>query len=462
MGWKGETMPDLEIVRLSDIRPDKNNPRVSFEGLEDLAESFDYAYYPGLPGTPATPIMVARDGNVFRIIDGERRFRAMRDHGKVTACMCLVVDPLQDADYISVALATNKKCQLTDEEKSVGLQTMMALGVDEQQIANLGDVRAEQRDSLSRLGAIVRKKKGFKPVQSSLLDLMAIANLDSVDEADRLLDVAMSDQKKFKKELEKSMAKQANLARRAKFVELFGNAGIAVRDSKDDAEGYSRVATFFYSEESMVQSTLERHSDDIAAGCFAFVAPVKDYEDNSYAYPELWSKAEHDVSADQAAKAARQDAIEAARKRFNAYEKKHEKFAFKAVFDGSMQPFLESKAGNDLALYLWDRWMARWSFDRVTNAIKSQKASLAKLPKSFPWYMVAEVWPETMFDYGCCTAFVDETLNQKTYSRSVDFLDLYDAIVSMGYKPSDDEVSDMSHLRKLTIEHGSEVGEADE
>ena len=57
-----------EVVKLADIRPDENNPRKEFDGLEELVEQFKHT--PDRPNEPFTPLIVVKDGNIYRIVDG--------------------------------------------------------------------------------------------------------------------------------------------------------------------------------------------------------------------------------------------------------------------------------------------------------------------------------------------------------------------------------------------------------
>lgn len=60
-----------ERVSLADIRPSKENPRSDFGDIAALADSIR-----ATGNEPVNPPVVVRDGNVYRIVDGERRYRA--------------------------------------------------------------------------------------------------------------------------------------------------------------------------------------------------------------------------------------------------------------------------------------------------------------------------------------------------------------------------------------------------
>ncbi len=117
----------LEVVSIDDVYPDPNNPRKKFEGIEALAESFDLNEE--RPGEPFAPPILVRDGGIFRIVDGERRYRAMKINRKrsFTANVC---EDLDEVNTIMAMMATDDKQPLTDIEKSRGVQQMLLLGVE--------------------------------------------------------------------------------------------------------------------------------------------------------------------------------------------------------------------------------------------------------------------------------------------------------------------------------------------
>lgn len=117
----------LEVVSIDDVYPSENNPRKKFEDIPQLAESFDLNQE--RPGEPFIPPILVRDGGIYHIVDGERRYRAMkyRKARKFTANIC---DNMDEANALVAAMATDDKQPLTEIEKSRGVQQMLLLGVD--------------------------------------------------------------------------------------------------------------------------------------------------------------------------------------------------------------------------------------------------------------------------------------------------------------------------------------------
>lgn len=118
---------NLEVVNIDDVYPNENNPRKKFEGINELAESFDLNTE--RPGEPFIPPILVRDGGIYHIVDGERRYRAMKQRKakKFTANVC---DDFGEANALVAAMATDDKQPLSDIEKSRGVQQMLLLGID--------------------------------------------------------------------------------------------------------------------------------------------------------------------------------------------------------------------------------------------------------------------------------------------------------------------------------------------
>lgn len=122
----------IELVPLSDIEPG-NNPRKDFGDITALAEAID-----ATGGQPVNPIVVARDGDRYRIVDGERRFRALKalnaDGG---FARCAVFDDWSMAAQAIAMVATDEKLQLSELEMAKGYQGMLMLGVEDDTMAKV-------------------------------------------------------------------------------------------------------------------------------------------------------------------------------------------------------------------------------------------------------------------------------------------------------------------------------------
>lgn len=149
----------LETIPLSDIFPNEKNPRTHFEDIDELAASFEN-------GEPFTPIAVVQDGGIYTLIDGERRYRAMRKLG-TKRCRALVAETQDDADVLVAMVSTNNKQQLDNVELSRGIQqALMFSGVERVE-------RASGKKNLRRVGRAV-KRVGDAAEDMSIDRLLAI------------------------------------------------------------------------------------------------------------------------------------------------------------------------------------------------------------------------------------------------------------------------------------------------
>ena len=117
---------EIREVFVDQVDVDENNPREDMGDLAALAATFDAGPY---PGEPINPIVVAADGGRYRIVDGERRFRAMRDERGLTRCHAVVCDGVEDVAAASAMVASDDKKPLDAIEMSRGVQQMLMLGV---------------------------------------------------------------------------------------------------------------------------------------------------------------------------------------------------------------------------------------------------------------------------------------------------------------------------------------------
>lgn len=159
---------ELYRIPIKDIRPDANNPRKDFDDIDELAASFKLN--PNDPGEPLQPVVTVRDGNVYRLVDGERRYRAMKQLG-IIECWSNVCDSFDEATAVVQMLATDNKQSLTEHERSIGVQTMLLLGVDESTVEKAA--RVEGVDRIKRAMELAPRAS-----QMTLDHLLAIAEAD--------------------------------------------------------------------------------------------------------------------------------------------------------------------------------------------------------------------------------------------------------------------------------------------
>lgn len=217
---------EKKSVRLGDIRPSEQNPREDFGDIGALARSIE-----ATGGEPLNPPVVVADGNVFRIVDGERRYRALSSiYGEDREVSALVADTMDEANELVAMLATDDKIQLTEAERARGVQQMLVLGVDEQRIerasrATAGQIRAA-RKLRGRIDA---------GVQVTLEQLEAASAFDDEKDIEAVLAAG-----------EGWAGKAASIRRRnereeakAEDYDAFGDAGIPVVKEQPDGFVYA-------------------------------------------------------------------------------------------------------------------------------------------------------------------------------------------------------------------------------
>jgi hypothetical protein len=211
-------------VRLGDIRPSEQNPREDFGDIGALARSIE-----ATGGEPLNPPVVVADGNVYRIVDGERRYRALSSiYGEDREVSALVAESMDEANELVAMLATDDKRQLTEAERARGVQQMLVLGIDEQRIerasrATAGQIRAA-RKLRGRIDA---------GVQVTLEQLEAASAFDDEKDVEAVLaagDGWAGKADQIRRRVEREEAK-------AEDYDAFGDAGIPV--VKERPEGFN-------------------------------------------------------------------------------------------------------------------------------------------------------------------------------------------------------------------------------
>lgn len=168
--------PVHERVPLSSIRPSGQNPRRDFGDIEALADAIR-----ATGGEPVNPPVVVRDGNVRRIVDGERRYRALRRiyKGEPDREVSVIsYDDMGEASECVAMLATDDKRRLDDAERARGVQQMLVLGVDEERIERSSRATREQIAAARKVGGLAPEGE-----QPTLDQMLAASRLPEADAA---------------------------------------------------------------------------------------------------------------------------------------------------------------------------------------------------------------------------------------------------------------------------------------
>lgn len=180
----------LMRVKTEDVYPSEGNPRRDFGDLDALAASFELN--PAHPGEPMTPPLLVRDGGTFLIVDGERRWRAMRKRGtrEFDAVVC---EDWGDADAALAMLATDDKKPLDEAERSRGAQRCLLLGVEPEKVE-----RAVRKRGMGRVKRVA-EKLGAEAETMSLDHLLAVSEFEG-ERAERVAAASEKDWKRVAQE----------------------------------------------------------------------------------------------------------------------------------------------------------------------------------------------------------------------------------------------------------------------
>lgn len=222
---------ELRRIPLEDVYPDEANPR-SKESMGDIAALADsFALNAVNPGEPVNPIVVVADGGIYRIVDGERRYRAMRSLKK-TDCMAVVCEGMDEANAMLAMLATDDKERLTDAERSRGVQQMLLLGVDPEQVEKAGRMAKGSARRVRRAMAMVDDAAE----DMSLDRLVAISEFEGDPEAVARLENCS--EQEWRRVRDDMMREREAEALEESLRGAAASAGLAVSDDPPDGMRY--------------------------------------------------------------------------------------------------------------------------------------------------------------------------------------------------------------------------------
>lgn len=214
-------------VRLGDMRPG-DNPRKDFGDIDAMAATIE-----ATGGQPVNPPVVVRDGSVYRIIDGERRWRALvKLYGKDGTADVLCYDSCDEAEEAVAMIATDAKKELTEEERGHGFQRMIILGVPEARVAKA--MRRKVED-VRKASAVAK----MAPEQATMDQMIAAAEFDGKDR-EAVLKAAPD---KWAAKAESIRRRMRSAANRAEFERLFDELGLEVLDA--GTKGWRSVRTMY-------------------------------------------------------------------------------------------------------------------------------------------------------------------------------------------------------------------------
>lgn len=267
-------MQTMELVDIEDVYPyEENDVRMNprdvdskecREYIAQLAEQFKYNRLN--PGQPRVRPILYKDGGIYQIIDGECRYEAMKLLG-TKRFYADVYDDLDDAETArreaaKAMVETDAKRALTAEEKSRGVQQMLALDLPDEEVAAVARIDA---------GKVSRARRGARVVSDAAYDmtldrLAAIAEFEGDEEAvAKLRDCSP---KEWYRIYESLRAERERRQAMDEMVEAAKAAGATIAERTPD--GYVAKQTF----SAYNRAAFDRH---VEAGCEGEIAVVSDY-----------------------------------------------------------------------------------------------------------------------------------------------------------------------------------------
>lgn len=407
---------ELRTIPLSDIEPDKKNPRKDFGDLRALADSFNLNEMN--PGEPINPPVVVKDGSIYRIVDGERRYRAMKMNN-LAECRAVVCEGMDEANAMMAMLTTDDKLTLSDVEKSRGVQQMLLLGVDPAKVEKVGKMKKGSHKSVIR--AAYAAGEAAKTMTLDQLLVIDEFECDGDREAVARL-VEKTDPAAFSAEV-------ANIRRereRAEKIEAFrvacAKAGIGVAESIPDGYFYK---TWTY-DASQVAEKAKGLSEDAVA--------VVRYNEVSF-YEKRGTQAEQVETPEQAAIRERIDKTRACAER--AEESQREWFAEKC------RNYLCGSATD--ALMIGRFFKADGGY---THGERRKKAMWVlgieddgAAPEGADWLSAFAFADETVSIVGAVSDIVRGQYVEGARPKALKWLEQLDAYVSDGYETGEDDIA---------------------
>lgn len=176
-GHMADTNHEYMDVKLSLIVPNAANIRRRFDRIDELADSIR-----ANGNQLVQPMFVVRDGNRYMLVDGERRYRALKKVFKDDPNHLVpvrVFDDYNDARQVVVMIATNEKQTLSEDEVNAGFQLAMKLDVPTEDIELLSGLDGQKVKAARQ--AITRHPKVLDAPQLSLDTLASIVENDLTD-----------------------------------------------------------------------------------------------------------------------------------------------------------------------------------------------------------------------------------------------------------------------------------------
>ena len=278
-------MKTIERVRLSELKPNESNPRADFGDIAALADSIR-----STGGEPVNPIVCVRDGGTLFIVDGERRYRALKEiYGEDDPEVSVtVVDGWREGNEVLAMLATDNKKRLSEVEMSRGYQLAFDLGnaLNDTQIAMSTGAKTDDvmnaRLAWNRLGRAERERYA----QCSFDQLAAAQEFDGKEfEA-----VLRAKPESWRMKATNLRAEKVRRSYQDKAMDICATVGIEWVEAKEDGTScYERLRTYWRMDDEKIAglaadiadtgATVMLHFKSSWRGEYALAKPAEEHEE---------------------------------------------------------------------------------------------------------------------------------------------------------------------------------------
>lgn len=173
-------------IELSKIQPDPNQPRKSFGDIPELASDI-------AANGQVVPILVTKgEADTFTIVDGERRYRALKQLNGVKAA-CLVVEARSAEDtYISQLIANESRSSLSPFDLAQAYEELKVRFryTFEAMAARLGKTKSEISETMAILKIPGEAREKLQGV--AIAQLILIARMDDNEVREKMISAAIN------------------------------------------------------------------------------------------------------------------------------------------------------------------------------------------------------------------------------------------------------------------------------
>ena len=221
----------IERVRVADVLPLVDEYGNEFLN-RDYSLDVNKAYVAELAasfkdGEPDEPIVVVRDGDVFRIKAGNSRVRAMKELG-TEECWAIIDDEGTEQAINETVVRTNTKKKYEAVEESRFVQQLAMFG-DDDYVGRVSGIDAERAASIRR----ARTTVGDKATQLSLDQLCAVDEFDGFPEQQRQI-VDAKDDYSWKSILDRLRREKREIVEREAFESEAARLRITLVEDRPD------------------------------------------------------------------------------------------------------------------------------------------------------------------------------------------------------------------------------------